>query len=396
MISNPSICGLPYLHAMLSRFLLIAFGAFFGTVVAAQGFQLSYGGSGLPDAVAVFSDATGFTTVLRKTYATGTRVRVQLLHTSVQGLNNQWYDVPLTGTCFVQSAVLASDGNIVICGSRIAPGASDQDALLAKISLTGAVLWTWTSSEPATQEELYGLQRTTDGGYIACGMRRADADSDALLVRIGSDGTLQWSQHYGTSTDEMLRGVSSDADGFTAVGRLTNFTGDLDTYIVRTDLTGTQQWWQSWGGIKNDEFYGVTRSGSNYVMAGRTDSYGPLASGVPVRSVYVMAMNTAGDTLWTRTFGNVAAASSAQSINTATNGDLVLAGASGNDHLTDAMVMRITSTGSLLWQHTYDVATEDVLHTLTLLTDGGFIAAGRTLATVGDQAILVRKNSSGQ
>jgi len=381
---------------MLSRILLLAFGTSLGTVAAAQGFQLQYGGSQLQDAVAVFGDATGYTSVVRETYNTGTRVRVQLLRTSLQGLTLQWYDVALTGTCFVQAAVMASDGNIVLCGSSIAPGRSDQDALLAKISTTGAVLWSWTSNDPATQEELYGLQQTADGGYIACGMRRADADGDALLVKAGANGTLQWSQHYGTTTDEMLRGVSSDANGYVGVGRITNFGGDIDTYIVRTDLSGAQQWWQSWGGIKNDEFYGIARSGSNYVMAGRTNSYGPLVSGVPVQSVYLMAMNTAGDTLWTRTFGNVAAASSTESITTATNGDLVLAGRSGDHHATDAMVMRVNSSGSLVWQHTYNVANEDVLHTLTLLTDGGFIAAGRTLADIGDQAILVRKNSSGQ
>ncbi len=381
---------------MLTRILLFAFGASLGTAVTAQGFQLQYGGSQLQDAVAVFGDATGYTTVVRETYTTGIRVRVQLLRTSLQGLLTQWYDVPLTGTCFVQSAVLASDGNIVLCGSTIAAGQTDQDALLAKVSPTGSVLWTWTSSATATQEELYGLQQTSDGGYIACGMRRVDADSDALLVRLGTDGTFQWSQHYGTATDEMLRGVSSDADGYVAVGRITNSGGDLDTYIVRTDLDGTQQWWQSWGGIKDDELYGITRSGSDYVMAGRTDSYGPLNLGVPIPSVYLMAMNSAGDTLWTRTLGNLTVASSAESITTATNGDFVLAGRSGNAHLTNAMVMRVNSSGFLVWQQTYNVATEDVLHSLTLLSDGGFIAAGRTLADIGDQAILVRKNSFGQ
>jgi hypothetical protein len=381
---------------MLSRILLLAFGASLGTVTAAQGFQLQYGGSQLQDAVAVFGDATGYTTVVRETYPTDARVRVQLLRTSLQGLAPQWYDVPLTGTCFVQAAVMAGDGNIVLCGSSIAPGRSDQDALLAKVSPTGSVLWTWTSGDAAAQEELYGLQRTADGAYIACGMRRADADSDALLVRTDADGALQWSQHYGTGTDEMLRGVSSDADGYVAVGRITNFGGDLDTYIVRTDLNGTQQWWQSWGGIKDDELYGIARSGSNYVMAGRTDSYGPLSFGTPVRSAYLMAMNADGDTLWTRTFGNVAAATSVESLTTATNGDLVLVGRSGNDHFTDAMVMRVNSSGSLVWQNTYDVAIEDALHTLSMLSDGGFIAAGRTFADSGGQAILVRKNSFGQ
>ncbi|MGV9011774.1 MAG: hypothetical protein ACOH13_04180 [Flavobacteriales bacterium] len=147
--------------------------------------------------------------------------------------------------------------------------------------------------------------------------------------------------------------------------------------------------------MKQDLFNGIARSGANFYLAGRTDSFGPLAGGQHVRSTYVMAMEHAGDTPWTRTFCNVAAANTTEGIRRASNGDLVLVGQTGNANLTDGMAMRVNTLGTQLWQRSYPIDNEDVLHTLTFLDDGGFIAPGRSFGAVGYQAILVRKNSLG-
>lgn len=363
--------------------------------VRAQSFQLSYGGANLQDAAATVSDATGHYTFVREVFPTGDKVRIRLLRTNFQGQNQQWYDVAIDGACFVQDAVASGDGNITLCGSRIATGRSDQDALVAKISPTGAVLWAWTSDAPGTQEELRGLQRTDDGGYIACGTWRGTADSDALLVRLDANGNLAWLHQYGTEASESANSVAADANGYMVAGRIAGFSGDADAYMLRTDNNGTEQWWQSWGGIKDESLRGIVSSGGNFVMAGFTDSYGPGTGSQHVRSVYLLAMNAAGDTLWTRTIGNIGTASSAEDIQLAGNGEFLLAGLSGNNHATDGMAMRISSTGDQLWMRTYDMGGEDVLHKLEVLPDGGFIAAGRSFGPQGAQAVLVRKNASG-
>ena len=375
--------------ALLGSFLLLP------VLLNAQSFQLTFGGANLQDAVATVSDATGHSTLVREVFPSGNKVRIRLLRTDLQGQNQQWYDVAIPGACFVQSAVASGDGNITLCGSRIAPGRSDQDALVAKISLTGTVLWSWTSGTPGTQEELRGLQRTGDGGFIACGTWRNTSDSDALLVCTDANGNLLWQGQYGTEAEESANAVDFDGNGYMVAGRLKGFSGDADAYILRTDNDGTEQWWQSWGGVKDELFSCIVRSGANFVMAGRTDSYGPQVGSQHVRSVYLMAMNAAGDTLWTHTLGDIGQASAAEAIQLAGNGELFIAGQAGNNHLTDGMVMRVSASGQQLWKRTYDIANEDVLHRLELLPDGGFVAAGRSFGPNGAQAVLVRKNSSG-
>jgi hypothetical protein len=380
---------------MKQRKIVLALTLLAAGLLHAQGFQLQYGGDRLQDAVGTVNDATGFSTVVRDASETGAKVQIKLLRTTLNGLNAQWFDVAIPGTCFVQAVIASGDGNILLCGSCIAPGRSDQDALVAKISNTGAVLWTWTSNDPLNEEELRGLERTADNGLIACGTFRGGPDSQALLVRISPSGTLQWNQQYGTGGDDALNGVALMDNGFMAAGRVANFSGDVDAYVLAVDLNGSELWWQSWGGIKPDLFNGIARSGANFYLAGRTDSFGPLAGGQHVRSTYLMAMDQAGDTLWTRTFGDVAAANTTEGIHKASNGDLVLVGQTGNANLTDGMAMRVNTSGTQLWQRSYPIDNEDVLHDLTLLDDGGFVAPGRSFGAVGYQAILVRKNSLG-
>lgn len=380
---------------MRIRSALLATVLFPGPVLHAQSFQLTYGGANLQDAVAIVSDAAGHTSLVREVFQNGDKVRIRVLRTDLQGQNQQWFDVAIPGACFVQDAAASGNGNITLCGSCIAPGRSDQDALIAEISPTGAVLWIWTSNAQGTQEELRGLQPTTDGGFIACGSWRGNADSDALLVRVDAGGNLLWQNHYGTAASESTEAVAPDNDGYLVAGRIAGFSGDADGYVLRVGNDGSEQWWQGWGGIKDEMLYGIARAGSDFIMAGYTDSYGPGSGSQHVRSVYLLAMNAAGDTLWTRTIGNIAQASAAQDIQLAANGDLLLAGQAGNNHATDGMVMRLSPTGQQIWMRTYDLGGEDVLHHLGVLPDGGFIAAGRSFGQQGAQAVMVRKNSAG-
>ena len=108
-------------------------------MVHPQGFQLQYGDHRSHAAVGTVPDASGLSTVVREASETGAKMQIKVLRTALNGTDPQWYDVDIAGTCFVQAAVASGDGNILLCGSVIAPGRSDQDALVAKITATGTV-----------------------------------------------------------------------------------------------------------------------------------------------------------------------------------------------------------------------------------------------------------------
>lgn len=376
---------------------LLFFSTMFGSGAQAQGFLSSYGQARHQEAVAIVPDATGITAVVRDASLANGPVRIRLLRTDLQGGSPQWSDVDLAGSCFVQGAVASGDGNLVVCGSCIRPGRSDHDALLAKVSPTGVVLSSWLSDTPGQEEQLLGLERTADGGCIAAGVWRGSADRDALLTRFDAAGQPLWAHHYGTTGDELLRAVTAHDGGFTAVGRLLNFGGSTDTYTLHTDAAGTEQWWHSWGGAQNEELFDVVGIGPNVVMAGHTDTYGPTThQGRHFRNVYVLAMESDGDTLWTRALGDTLSDNGAQTLTMAQNGDLLFGGVRGKEDPTEALVLRATATGTLLWKRSYPKERAGEVQDIRPLADNGFLAAGRCFGPLGGQVLLLKKDPQGQ
>ncbi len=361
-------------------------------LLQAQSFQLAIGGPGHQEGIATMATGSAFITVVQDVGASAV-VHPQLLITGTDGGGPTGVDIALQGRWFTQHAV-PLDNDLLLCGSTIRPGRNDHDAFIARITVAGGVVWQWTSDTPEEEEQLLGLALTDDGEVIAAGMRRAGADSDGYLVRLDNGGALQWARHHGVASDEKLNGVAPSGAGFTAAGRITNAGGESDAYILRVDEQGEELEWQSWGDIADDAFQAVARSGEQVVMAGYSvDPTSP--PNARRKRAYLMALNAAGDTLWTRTIADPTHGFSLHAITVADNGDLFVGGTSDREQRSDALVIRLTSTGMPLWQQTYHLQRHDVVRGITPLADGGLLATGRCFGPEGGQVLLLRKDASG-
>lgn len=362
-----------------------------GTTLSAQGFEQHLGGARAQSGVGVTAGSTHLTSVVLDGSVEGGPMRTRLLRTLLNGTAPEWTTLATEGAWFVQDAVPAGENGLLIGGSFIRTGRNDQDAFIARIGLDGSWQWTWSTDTPDEEEQVLGVAMLPDGEVAGAGLHRAGADSDGLLVRLSATGTLVWLEHFGTDNDERLQGVAADGDHLVGVGRIVNFGGETDAYIVRADATGQEVWWQSWGGIHHDDLFDVVRSGSELVMVGFTEGEGAA----PRRQAYLMAFDQNGDTLRTRTWGDPVDPWSARCITVATNGDLLIGGESGTTGRSDALVLRASPTGDLLWQRTYDLQRNDRVDGLAPLPDGGFVATGRCFGPQGADVLLLRKNSSG-
>ncbi|HMU13198.1 MAG: hypothetical protein JST41_07080 [Bacteroidetes bacterium] len=372
-------------------------------VLLAQGFQNNYGAGKFEEGVAVTSDGNAITTIVRH-YREGYGHGLQLLRTSLTGTNPITIDVPLPGAVFPQHAVPAEGGDLVVCGSIIPSGRYDQDALLVRISAVGTLLWLWTSNDADGNEEFLSIDALEDGWAVG-GEWRHGADSDGLLARFTSNGEPSWQQHYGSANDERATGVAHDAGGLVIVGSNTfpvgNSQFDHDAWAIRTDLDGNQQWQITLGGAGEDQASDVAASGNgSFVWAGHTRTW-PLddttANGERLAHAWLVAIDLFGDTLWTRTFGDITFNRYAGTITVLPDGgDLLVAGAYGSGHRSEALVMRTGPTGDLQWERTYTVQRSSLIRALTSLPDGGFAAAGKCTGPQGGQTLLMRKNGNGQ
>jgi outer membrane protein assembly factor BamB len=112
------------------------------------------------------------------------------------------------------------------------------------------------------------------------------------------------------------------------------------------------------------------------------------------KNLHLIKIDANGDTLWTRTHGDILKDREAFTIALATNGDLIVAGTVGTAGESDALAARFSANGQLLWEQRYDTGKEERILDLRAISDG-FVACGWSFGAQGRQALLLRRNASG-
>ncbi len=241
----------------------------------------------------------------------------------------------------------------------------------------------------------FALNRASDG-FIIAGHTNSSGNGgfDFFLVRIDENGDTLWTRTAGGSDDDFSRCVISTEDGGFLVSGLTySFgAGNSDVFVVKYNSSGDTLWTRTFGGSIADEIYSIIEHNGSYVLAGRTYSFGAGNF-----DVYVIALNSDGDSLWTRTYGGTIT-DGANSIINAEDGFLIVGYTYSFGHGNyDVYVIRIDSSGSVLWQRTYGGSDDDVGTSAVACDDGGFIIGGYTYSFThgADDIYLIKIDSLG-
>ncbi len=271
-----------------------------------------------------------------------------------------------------------ADGGFIICGSTRSPGPGDTDAYLVRTGPAGELIWA-ANYGGANTEEVYDVVQTRDGGYAAVGYTSTNTAGyfDVYFLRTDADGDTLWTKTYGGIDYDYGYAVEETPDGgFIIAGRTSSFgKGWRSTYFIRTDADGDTLWTRAHGGRGKDEAYSVLAlSDGGYVSAGYTESYG--AGG---QDVWFLRLDAAGDTVWTRTYGGELDERGEDVRRTADRG-FIIAGCSNsfNPPLQDMYILKIDAAGDTLWTRTYGGAAMDHAFSASQTLDGGFVVAGYT------------------
>ncbi|MDD1657170.1 MAG: PEGA domain-containing protein [Methanomicrobiales archaeon] len=174
------------------------------------------------------------------------------------------------------SLISMDDSGFVIAGSTGSFGSSS-DVFLVRTAPDGAELWEQHYGGQGIQEGR-SVARAEDGGFlIAGGTDPALAGLwDAYLVRIDSQGRLQWEQAIGGSGSEYGTAVAmTDGDGYYLAGRTSSTGPSTDVSLVRGSSLGNPLWERTFGGARYDAASALQRtSDRGVVIAGTTDSFG--------------------------------------------------------------------------------------------------------------------------
>ncbi|GAB4326430.1 MAG: lipoprotein [Candidatus Zixiibacteriota bacterium] len=149
-----------------------------------------------------------------------------------------------------------------------------------------------------------------------------------------------------------------------------------DAYVAYVGTNDTLVWDRTFGGNDTDRLFGI-------ITAANGDLVGV---GTSARDFWIIRISPAGDLIWQRTY-DVGPLDEGAGITEANNGDLLLAGTflvtltSFDKHL-----IRVTSTGDVIWSRTFDHAQFDAVSDVIATSDGGFVIVGQSSNPQGGAA----------
>ncbi|MDD5528647.1 MAG: T9SS type A sorting domain-containing protein [bacterium] len=155
-------------------------------------------------------------------------------------------------------------------------------------------------------------------------------------------------------------------------------------------------WTRTYGGTGDDAAYSVQSvSGGTdgFIISGYTGSFG-----AGNEDVYLIRTNSSGNTLWTKTFGG-AGYEEGYSVQQTSDSGFIIAGNTNSFGAgsRDVYLIKTNSSGDTLWTRTFGGTEYDWGYSVQQTEDNGFIIAGETSsfgAGSGD-VYLIRTNSSG-
>jgi hypothetical protein len=269
-----------------------------------------------------------------------------------------------------------TDGGYVIAGRTSSFGVGSHDFYLVKTDVNGDTLWTRTYGG-SDSEGSYSVQQTSDGGYIVTGYTYSfgAGDYDFYLVKTDVNGDTLWTRTYGGGLFDYPWHVQQTSDGgYIIAGETKSFgAGESDAYLVKTDANGDTLWTRTYGGTDYEYGYCVDQtSDGGYIVAGLTESFG-------VRDVYLVRTDANGDTLWTRTYGG-SDYEEARFVQETSDGGYIITGytssfGAGNN---DFYLVKTDANGDTVWTRTYGGSAEDNGWSVQQTTDGGYIISGYT------------------
>lgn len=221
-----------------------------------------------------------------------------------------------------------------------------------------------------------------------------------ILVSSGlcaqSTGPL-WTKTYGDEGIAHAFSICRTSDGgFAMVGKFRDSEDDdWDVYLVRTDSAGDTVWTKTFGGPRDEIARSVIETdGGGFVIAGRTAS-----AGDKTWSIYLLRTNADGQELWVKTYGETDKDFAKSVIQTSDGGFVLAGGTMGTDGETyDTYLLKTDGDGNRIWARSYGGDDGDFGTSVAEARDGGYIIGAAT-ESFGEGSLdfhLIRTDAGGE
>jgi hypothetical protein len=173
---------------------------------------------------------------------------------------------------FVYSLNLTSDGGFIVSGATDSFGTGLYDIWVLKLNSMGAIQWQKTYGAASTDEyAIFGTQETTDGGFIVVGSsgNPQDDSSQIIVLKLNSDGTIQWQNSYSETNVEGATSIAQTTDGGYIVAGQTGRIGTGAYWLLKLDSSGNISWQKAYQGDHFQRLASVAQtSDGGFIVSG--------------------------------------------------------------------------------------------------------------------------------
>lgn len=213
--------------------------------------------------------------------------------------------------------------------------------------------------------------------------------------------SIQWQKSYGSSKSDWAACVLKTTDGgyiFAGGSDSTDLSGSTDPkndcWVVKINSTGALEWQKFYGGSANEVITDMKQTtDGGYVFVGWSSSNdGDVSGNHGSDDIWVVKLNSTGVIVWQKAFGS-SNGEEAYSIIQTLDGGYIISGASSsfidgdvtfNHGSYDAWIIKINSSGDIQWQKSYGGSLSEYATSIFQTSDGGYIFAGQSESNDGD------------
>jgi hypothetical protein len=316
-----------------------------------------------------------------------------------------------------------TDGGFIICGltqsndGDVSGNHGGIDIWVVKLSSTGSLVWQkclgGTSGDAATS-----IQQTTDGGFIICGWTLSNdgdvsgnhGNGDIWVVKLSSTGNLVWQKCLGGWNSDNAFSIQQTTDGgFIVCGSTYSNDGDVsgfhggngnDIWIVKLNASGNLVWQKCLGGSNSEGGEIQQTTNGDFIICGYTWSNdGDVVGKHGGSDIWMVKLNSSGDLVWQKCLGGTLndgadfnLTGGVPIFQQTTDGGFIICGLTqsndgdvdGNHGGEDIWVIKLNSSGNLVWQKCLGGTLTEYATSIQQTTDGGFIIGGYTWSNDGD------------
>ena len=288
----------------------------------------------------------------------------------------QWtktYDFDAANKAIGKQIVPADDGGYIIACEY--QGLDNWYKIcIIKTDANGDTTWTklygWTEE---TNYEIGSIEQTSDGGYIISGFWLQYVTEElnrgrALLIKTDENGDTLWTREYGRGDDEPfltynLKTAHETSDGGYILGGYIckpNFENNIyyyDGLVIRTDAAGDTLWSRIYGEDNDTLAYvcynALETPDGGFILGGYRQYYIPRVQFD--ESPYFMKLSADGDSLWAQHYRGTSWTSSMYNFTITSDSGFAYCGAIFDNDTweTVAMIGKTDYKGDELWYHEY-------------------------------------------